>query len=229
MQRFFVDPSRIDVIEGEEHLHLSKSLRLREGEEIELLDGARVFSAQIAKVEKERTLVRVLGEMPSREADVRLTLYIGALKGEKMDWVAQKCTELGVYAIFPVLMRRSVAQGVRVERLRRIAREAQKQCGRALSPRVEEPVAFGEALSAMRAHEAGFVAYEGGGEPPCDIGGAKDAALVIGPEGGIDEGEIEAMRDAGMRILTLGPRILRAETAAVAATAALMAQWGGWT
>lgn len=228
MQRFFVDPARPDRIEGGEHLHLARSLRLRAGERVELLDGERVLSAEILQVGKEHTDVRVLCEMPDREAGLRVALYIGVLKGEKMDWVVQKCAELGVDAILPIAMGRSVAQNLRVDRLRRIAREAQKQCGRARAPHIGEVADFSAMLPDFAAHGRKYVAYEGGGEPFAAVGGARDAAILIGPEGGIDEGELAALREAGALMLTMGPRVLRAETAAVASVAALMAMAGEW-
>lgn len=217
------------MIEGGEHRHLAHSLRLREGERVELLDGERIQLAEIVRVGKDHTDVRVLEIMPSREPAVRMALYIGALKGEKMDWVVQKTTELGVAAIVPVAMRRSVAQGIRADRLRRIAREAQKQCGRARTPWVEEIVPFAHALEIMRKHEVLLAAYEGGGSSFGEGNISVDLGIVIGPEGGIDGEEMDALLDIGARPVTLGPRILRAETAAVAALAGLMACAGEWT
>jgi len=228
MQRFFVSAEAPEVIDGDEHKHLSRSLRMQAGEQVEVLDGKRVLLAEILSVEKTETHLRILREMPSREAQIRMTLYVGLLKGEKLEWVVQKGTELGVHAICVVPTVRSMFRDVKYERLERIAREAQKQCGRARVASVYESMSIKAAIEDMRKHEAVFVAYEGGGESLPSAGGLRDVGLVIGPEGGFDEGEIGMLREAGARVITLGPRILRAETAAIAALAALMAGAGEW-
>ncbi len=215
-------------ITGGEHTHLSRVLRLKPGERVELLDGEGITLAEILEVRKEETLVRVLTPLPPREAATRVTLYLGVLKGERMDWAAQKATELGARALKPVRMQRSVKQGANTDRLRRIALEAQKQCGRARCLEVGEALDFTQALEAMRPHSRVIVPYEGGGgtlavSPGGDIG------IVIGPEGGIDASEIESLQGIGADIVTLGPRILRAETAVIAALSAVMALAGEWS
>jgi 16S rRNA (uracil1498-N3)-methyltransferase len=228
MHRFLIDRERPDVIGGEEHRHLTRVLRLRTGDRVELLDGETITLAQIVRIDKEQTVVQALETLPSREPNTRLTLYLGSLKGEKMDWVLQKAQELGAYAFVPVLMKRSIGQGGKTERLQRIAREAQKQCGRARVLSVEETQTFAEALGLMRAHETMIVPYEAGGIPLTNVRLTADIGVLIGPEGGIEPREIDALRGVGAHIVTLGSRILRAETAAVATVAALMALAGEW-
>ena len=149
-----------------------------------------------------------------------------------MDWIVQKAVELGVQRIVPVEMSRSVARlgandAKKQERWQRIADEAAGQCGRGIQPRVLPAVPFRQALQDM-AGQTVIVFYEGGGRPLRTLAdaGMREAALVIGPEGGIDDREVEHLRAAGAAFATLGPRILRCETAPVAALAALMALTG---
>lgn len=166
------------------------------------------------------------------EPTVQVTLYQGLPKGDKMDWIVQKAVELGVQRIVPVEMSRSVARlgandAKKQERWQRIADEAAGQCGRGIQPRVLPAVPFRQALQDMSGQTV-IVFYEGGGRPLRTLAdaGMREAALVIGPEGGIDDREVEHLRAAGAAFATLGPRILRCETAPVAALAALMALTG---
>lgn len=226
MNRFY---SQNGIITGEEQTHLSRVLRLQVGDTVELMQDGGLYLARIEQVEKERTICAVLHALPSREPALRVTLYIGQLKGEKMDWVVQKATELGVHAVQPLLMHRSVAQGAgKAERWRRIAREAAKQCGRACPPRIGEPVAFEGAMDMLGSHEVLLMPYEGGGAPLGAQALRGDTALLIGPEGGITPEEVEAACALGGQRLTLGPRILRAETAALATLSAIMLLGGEW-
>ncbi len=228
MHRFFVDPARPERIEGEEHAHLSRVLRLTTGETVELLNGEALFLAELCEIGKEYAMARIVKELPTREANMRVTLYVGMLKGEKMDWVVQKLTELGAHALVPVLMRHSVAQGFRGERAARIAKEAQKQCGRARGMTVAEPMDFRGAAIRLAAHALPLAAYEGGGDAFSIPLAARDVGIMIGPEGGFSQEEILTLADAGVRRISLGPRILRAETAAIAAIAGAMACAGEW-
>jgi 16S rRNA (uracil1498-N3)-methyltransferase len=217
VHRFFAAPT--GRIAGEEARHLAKVLRLSPNDQIEVLQGGRRHLARLTSVSKEEALYEPLSELPSREPSCRVTLYQGLCKGERMDFIAQKCTEIGIFRIVPIVMARSEAKyegAAKLERLRRIAAEAVKQCGRSLVPEIAEPLPFSQALGSMQAHEAFLMPYEEGGAPltgplPRDIG------LLIGPEGGIAPEEAEAVTRFGGRALTLGPRILRAETAGLVA------------
>ncbi len=222
----------------EEAQHAVRVLRLREGDGVELIDGnGRVYAAEVARADRDGAAVLVRGGLPGREAPVSLTLYMGLPKAEKLELVAQKLTELGAAAVVPVVMARSVARPEgkdgekRRERLERIALEAVKQCGRGRVPEMAAPLGWKEALSRMASHELMLVPWEEArgtrlGDVRAENPGARDIALLIGPEGGIAPEEAQAALAQGAKLVTLGPRILRAETAAIASAAAVMALWG---
>jgi len=168
---------------------------------------------------------------------VRLTVYEGLPKADKLDFIAQKLTELGAAALAPVRMTRCVAKldgkdgEKRRERLEKIAREAAKQCGRGMPLRVDTPLDWRKALQAMAAHDLLLIPWEAAeGTRLKDVFAlnpdARDIGIVVGPEGGITADEIDDMTAAGGQCVTLGPRILRTETAAVVSAALAMQLWG---
>ncbi len=242
MHRFIV---REGLIEGadvlfsqEEAAHAFKVLRLREGEGVQLTDGeGRVFEAELTEVTRERVAARVLGEMDGREAPVSITLYQGYPKADKLELIVQKLTELGACRIVPVVMERSVAKpdqkdkAKRKERLQRIALEAAKQCGRGRIPEVEEAITWKQALGRFEGHELMLMPWEDAEDTHLkDVHAgnaqAKDIAIVIGPEGGISVQEADEAKSAGAVCVTLGPRIMRTETAALASVTVAMTLWG---
>lgn len=222
----------------EEARHALKVLRLSAGDEICALDGCgHRFAAVLERVESDGASVHLRQLLPSNEPEVRLTLYQGLPKADKLDWIVQKLTELGGAGCVPVKMERCVVKsdakdGIkRRDRLQKIAREAVKQCRRADAPQVSEPLTWKQAFLQMEKHDLLLVPWE-------DASGlsmrqvwkerpdAMDIGVVIGPEGGMSAGEVEALCAHGARAITLGPRILRAETAAVASIAMAMTLWG---
>ncbi len=158
---------------------------------------------------------------------------MGLPKGDKMEWIIQKCVELGVTALVPVQTARCVVRlderdaAKKQARWQKIADEAAGQSGRGIRPQVSAPLPFRTALARLQT-EPTLLCYEGGGKPLGTLVSPADTALslVIGPEGGFDPAEVEAVRAAGGRIATLGPRILRCETAPIAALAVLMERSG---
>lgn len=226
------------IFSAEEAAHAFKVLRLREGEQVELSDGeGRLFAAELTEVSKENVSAQVISELDSKEAPVRITLYQGYPKADKLELIVQKLTELGAFSVVPVVMERSVAKpdpkdkGKRRERLSRIAQEAAKQCGRGMVPQIEEAISWKQALSRMERHELVIMPWEDArGTHLKDVyaqrSDVKDIAIVIGPEGGISEKEAQQAKDAGALCVTLGGRILRTETAAIASTAVSMSLWG---
>lgn len=218
----------------EEARHACRVLRLKPGEEFCALDGEHRFLAEFVSLDDGAAEARLKAELPDDEAPVRLTVYQGVAKAEKLELIVQKLAELGAAALVPLRMRRSVAKldgAARVDRLGRIAREAAKQCRRARALEVAAPLDFGRALPAMARHDLLLVPWEDArGRRLRDAFGecpeARDIGLVIGPEGGIDPEEVERMQTAGAKCVTLGPRILRAETAAIASAALVMSLWG---
>ena len=221
----------IVTLSQEESRHAAQVLRLTPGTEIVLLDGiGHVYSAHIISVKTPRVMARVAGALPNHEPIIKVTLYQGLPKADKMEWIAQKCTELGVHAIQPVYFSRcDKGPGKNNEksnlRCQRIVRETVKQCGRGVVPAVAFPVAFEDALPMIRSHGLAFATWEEERKtriadffPP----GARDIAIVIGPEGGITPAEVSRLVFSGAFPVTLGKRILRTETAGMAALASIM-------
>ena len=233
MPRFFVPDLSGDVLtlSGEDGRHAAKSLRCRVGEELELCDGrgAECLCA-VAAVEGDTLTLRVVERRPSRgELPCRVSLYQALPKGDKLELIVQKAVELGAAEIVPVLTQRCVsrpdsrAMEKKRERLRKIALEAAKQSGRGVVPQVAPLLDFPAALAEMARSACPLFFYEGGGE---SLGKALSArpgsiALMVGPEGGFDPAEAQAARNAGLRVCTLGPRILRCETAPLYALSAI--------
>lgn len=244
----FVTEERIsgvgeEVILGkEESAHASKVLRLRTGENVQLIDGENRYDAALTAVSSEETRARVTALCPSPEAPARAVLWQGLPKADKLELIAQKATELGAWEIWPVEMLRSVARlgkndPKKQERLSRIALEAAKQSGRAHVPEVREAVSFENGLKrlAEEPFDLILVAWEEEHALPLSRaveeyrrshGEPKRVLIVIGPEGGVDETEQQRLAALGARSVTLGPRILRTETAGLCALAALWTAMG---
>ena len=240
MHRFYADdtPAADGLVRlGEEDAHhASRVLRMKPGDAAEVFMHGRRFSAEIASMEGAVTL-RLLDELPSTEARLRVTLYQGLPKAEKMELIVQKAVELGAAAVVPVSMSRCVVQlnqkdgAKKQERWQRIAREACKQSGRCLQMQVEAPISFKELLRRLPGYSAAIVPWEdarGYSLPRLreELPHLTELAVVIGPEGGMSQEEVAQMRSALCRPVTLGPRILRTETAGLAALSALFCLYG---
>lgn len=242
MHRFMIKaalaPGEEIAFPDSEAQHAARVLRLRAGDAAEISDGeGHIFSAEMTHVSREGVQARLLDRLPDREAPLDLTLYMGYPKAEKLELIVQKLTELGVRRIVPVVMARSVARpdardaAKKRERYERIALEATKQCGRGRVCEVTEPMSWRAALEDMKARSLMLVPWEEAqGVRLGDVHDAcpemRDIGLLIGPEGGISEEEIADVQALGAQSVTLGPRILRAETAAMASAAVVMALWG---
>lgn len=236
MPRFFVDPFAGDrfVLTGEDARHAARSLRMQPGEELTLCDGEGTdLRGVIDSVEPDRVEGTVLCREKSRgEADIRVVLYQGVPKADKMELIVQKSVELGVSEIVPTVMRRCISRpdeaGARKKTVRwqKIAREAAQQSGRGIIPPVHEPMDLKQAAARAAGEGTILTFYEGGGESLktllAGIQPGQTISLFIGPEGGLDEGDREILQQAGAQTATLGPRILRTETAPLAALTAVM-------
>ncbi|MBQ8110370.1 MAG: 16S rRNA (uracil(1498)-N(3))-methyltransferase [Clostridia bacterium] len=240
MHSFYIEPPVDGVarLPAGEAKHAAKVLRLKPGDEVCALDGAGGrWRGEIEAVSDGDVRLRLIEGLDSHESPLRLTVYEGIPKADKLDFIAQKLTELGAAALTPVRMERCVVKlddrdgEKRRERLEKIAREAAKQCGRGRFPRVERPLDWPRALEEMKRHELLLIPWEeAGGRGLKDAfaaaPGARDIGIVIGPEGGMSPGEVAAMAEIGGVTVTLGPRILRTETAAVVSAALAMQLWG---
>ncbi len=231
-RRIHLPPERIDGARGwlgpEAHRYLAEVLRLEPGTRIQVFDGRGGLYA--ATIEPGFESVLLGPREAARTAPVEISLVVALAKGEKMELVVQKATELGVARVLPFEAERSVvrldrAKGEeRATRWTRIATEAARQCGRADVPEVRPPGSLASALAALAPGTQVLVFHPGGGA--VDARGAASLAAVVGPEGGLTDDEVRACEAAGAVRAALGPRVLRAETAAIVAVALLQARFG---
>ena len=248
-RRFYAPPGAftpgidsVDLASGEAR-HLRDVLRLKPGDEVYVFDGAgKEFQCRVEESRRDAAQLKVISEVePARpESPLRLTLAVALLKGEKFDLVVQKATELGIAQVLPVVtkhadirLRDESDAAKRVARWQRIALEAAKQSGRAVVPQVDSPIVFGSLIQTAASDGAMpclmFSEREGQSLPEA----AKDLpakvsriTALVGSEGGWANEELEAARDAGWAIVTLGGRTLRAETAAITVAALIQHLYG---
>jgi 16S rRNA (uracil1498-N3)-methyltransferase len=240
VNHFFVEPALVagpEVrLEGEIAHQLSRVLRLEPGAHILLLDGLGTeYEVELTAVQRQGKTDLALGRVLERrsaagEPRVRLTLYQALLKGEKFDFVLQKGTEVGVSRFVPLLTERCVVQTARPDRWKKIIREAAEQSRRGKLPElVERPLHLSEALDRLKAEgQAAFMAWEEEAAQSFHQlpDGLSEMAILIGPEGGFSKKEAAQAQAAGVQTISLGKRILRAETAGPIATALALYQLG---
>ncbi|HSW64698.1 MAG TPA: 16S rRNA (uracil(1498)-N(3))-methyltransferase [Dissulfurispiraceae bacterium] len=210
--------------------HLIAVLRARKGDGLTVFDGmGTAYEAIISEISKNRVLIDITREIPSdTELRTHIVLCAAILKGEKMDLVVQKATELGVMEIQPLVSERTIVKATRrLERWCAIAEESCEQCGRTILPLIREPRTFKEFFASQK-NLSGFVFREDGGLPLAEahrmLMGKRKALpdnqpwhVVIGPEGGMTAEEVQLANSKGLVAATLGRRILRAETASIVA------------
>jgi 16S rRNA (uracil1498-N3)-methyltransferase len=211
---------------GEHAAHLSRTLRVRAGQEFEVVCGETVRRGIVASVTEERVEFS-LGEAVTVTASVPITLLLAVFKFDRMEWAIEKCTELNVTSIVPVIARRTEkhlarAAEKRVERWRRIGREASEQSRRVAAPEIGDPVKLVEAVNVAAELHVVLAETErelGLAEIVREQAGLASVALAVGPEGGWTADELQLFEEAGWLAASLGATILRAETAAIAALA----------
>ena len=235
LKRFFVDKIEPALyLEGEEFEHAKNVLRIGVGAEIILLDNSgKEYTGVVAQVEKKRMLVNIVREeVGTREAQTQVTLLFGYLKNaDKNEFIVQKAVELGVQEIgvFSSQFSSAYINENKLERLNKVAKEAAKQCLRATAPIVKYYGNLDDALASAMDAEYKLFACEFAAESETDIATVNSStAIVIGSEGGFSEEEAQNAKQKGYAWVTLGKRILRAETAAVALTSVVMFALGEW-
>ncbi|MBR2405281.1 MAG: 16S rRNA (uracil(1498)-N(3))-methyltransferase [Clostridia bacterium] len=243
MHRFFIDSSAEGcdeiTITGDDVVHITRVLRLGEGDEITVCDSLGYDClCKLVRTCKDEVTAKVQSRQKNNaEANINITVYQGVPKGDKLDTVVQKCVELGAVRIVPVAMKRCVAlikdPAKKTQRLQKIAHEAAKQCGRARLPAVDCVMNFADALSEAANADLRLLAYED--EKMSSIKSVlrqshdvKNISIFIGPEGGFDPLEVKDAQSKGFSIVSMGPRILRTETAPLAAITAVMYELGDW-
>lgn len=240
MRRFAITPEAVAdgrvTFDGPQSRHLARALRLRPGDTIIASDGTgRDYTVRLDAV-GARVTGTVVGEATGAlESPLAITLVQGVPKGDKMDAIIRAATELGVAGVRPALTSRTVvrlgatAAAERAARWQRVAREAAKQCRRRIVPVVAPPAPLAACLDAARDSDLAICLWEGEAPPLATTlaaGPLRRAAVLVGPEGGLDAGEVEAARRAGWQVASLGARLLRTETAGPAVIAVLQARFG---
>lgn len=218
---------RVDL-DASQANYLGNVMRLGEGAELLVFDGSSgEWLARISEAGKKRMALTVERRTRQSEAIPDVWLAFSPVKRTQTDWLVEKATELGVAKLIPVITQRTIAERVKLERLGSIAIEAAEQCGRTRLPTIDEPISLAQFLK--QADRAIYFADEGGGEPAASAFKPGPAVILTGPEGGFTDDERAVIRAAPNAIpVSLGPRILRAETAALAALAVYMAVAGDW-
>lgn len=248
MHKFFTEPHNITETEGkilgDDVKHIYKVLRLAEGEDVVLNNCEGVeYLGKIKAITKSEVVVSIIKKLDiNNESNVRVHLFQGLPKGQKMDLIVQKGTELGVVEFIPTITARVdvklKGEFKKLDRLNRIALEASKQSKRSVVPQVKEVIDFNEALRQLKEMDLVLIPYENAEDfgikslishlknENKDLNNIKKVGVLIGPEGGFEEGEINFLKEEGFYIVTLGNRILRTETAGFTATALIQYELG---
>jgi len=238
MPRFPISENQINnneaIITGSDYKHIVKVLRLKTGDQITLFDtNTTEYYGKIREIGKKDILIDILqSKKVNTDSPIKITLLQGLPKGDKMDYIIEKATELGVHTIVPVITERSqVGERERKKRWERIALEASKQCGRTKPTCIENTLDFNEAIKRYAEKELAIILHvncedmaknylKNSLQPPQDI------ILFIGPEGGFSEKEVLFGIEMGFISLGLGPRILRTETASITVLSVLQFHYG---
>ncbi|MBQ6518963.1 MAG: 16S rRNA (uracil(1498)-N(3))-methyltransferase [Anaerolineaceae bacterium] len=233
MNRFFVEPERITessvMIPDEVSAQIRKVLRLKEGTHVQFLDNTGwIYESAIHYLDEKNLTAEIIEKkLAAGEPHSNISLYIGLTQREKFEWILQKCTEAGVGKIVPMITERSLIRKAsdisgKRDRWEKILKEAAEQCGRGLIPVLGEPMTYREAVQKGASADAALFCWEGEKQTTLrEIlepfnGQARNISILIGPEGGFSEEEAEYASNYGWRSVSLGKRIYRMETAAIA-------------
>lgn len=221
--------ARVELDAGQAN-YLGNVLRLRDGAELLVFDGASgEWLARIAEAGKKRMALLVERQTHEPETIPDIWLAFAPVKRAQTDWLVEKATELGAARLIPIITQRAIVERVKLDRLEAIAIEAAEQCGRTVLPQVSEPMPLVHFLQHREPSRTLYFADETGGEPAAGAFTSGPATILTGPEGGFTDEERTRIRAAPNSVpVSLGPRILRAETAALAALTVYMALAGDW-
>lgn len=249
MPKFFVRDDQINdnkiYIVGEDVNHISNVLRMKVGDEFQVCnsDTTENYNVEIKSFEKEKIICSIINKMKSEaESDINLKIFQGIPKSDKMELIIQKSTELGIKELIPVDMERCVSkisgkdEKKKIDRWQKISEVAAKQSGRDMIPKIHNVIKINDLVKVISDFDMMIVPYE-----KAERYSFKDAikeikeydksniniGIVIGPEGGFEPSEVEQLREAGDKIVTLGKRILRTETVALAMSSVIMYELGG--
>jgi len=224
-----MDGVRVDLNAGQAN-YLGNVMRLGEGAELLVFDGSSgEWLARVTEASKKRMILSVERRTREAESVPDVWLAFAPVKRAQTDWLVEKATELGAARLIPVMTQRTVAERVKLERMESIAIEAAEQCGRTVLPEIAEPLSLTRLLAERDPARKLYFADEGGGDRVADTFEVGPTMILTGPEGGFTDQERASVRAAANAVpISLGPRILRAETAALAALAAWMSVAGDW-
>lgn len=237
MPRFFT--SNINgnslIIEGDDAKHISKVLRLKEGDKITACDNGTDYFGEIESITSEQVSVKIHETSPSiSEPSLEVILYQALPKGDKLELIIQKAVELGVHKIVPVLTHRCVSRpdnksmAKKISRFQKISEEAAKQSGRGRIPEICDMITYKQAIATMKTHNHAIIFYENETAPLRDLLANISGSLgiMVGSEGGFEQSEIAFAHENGIDTASLGSRILRCETAPLSALSVIMYETG---
>lgn len=235
MPRFFVQKNNINsehiIVDGGDAIHIGRSLRMKLGDMITLCCDGIEYESKIISISDSMVDCEIVSSKQGEtEPDIKLTLFQAIPKSDKLEFIVQKAVELGACDIVPVLTSRCVSRPdkksfkKKLERLNKIALEAAKQCGRSVIPAVRDFITFDECVNELKQKDLGLICYEKGGKNLKEtvLESCKTVGVFIGSEGGFDSTEAEKCIENGVVPISLGSRILRCETAPVAAISIIM-------
>lgn len=239
MANFYIQKEQLDgnfaLITGEEAGHISRVLRMKKGDNVILCDGEGCFyEAVLCEFDDKSVKAEILSSRKAEtEPEVKITIFQGVPKNPKLETIVQKATEIGVVKIVPVDTSRTVAKldkSSKVDRLRKIAREAAKQSKRGIVPEVSDAISFKEAVKQAAKADIAIIPYEEETQTSLKtaLAGkrAQTVSVMIGPEGGFEKDEVMLAKENGITSVTLGKRILRTETAPLVVSAAVLYELG---
>ena len=230
MYNFFVNDNQIEnntvKIQGQDAKHISSVLRMKNGEKLYINDkeNNEKFLARIESIQKDEVTCLLLEKSDSVESNIKITLFQGMPKSDKMEYIIQKAIELGIYEIVPVEMKNCIFKlkdNKKIERWQTIAESAAKQSKRNIIPKIRNVEKISEIKNEINDYDLAIIAYENENKTTIkqvlkSRNNLSNIAIIIGPEGGIDKSEVSELTKSGAIVATLGKRILRTETASVA-------------
>ncbi|OGB88810.1 hypothetical protein A2625_02055 [candidate division WOR-1 bacterium RIFCSPHIGHO2_01_FULL_53_15] len=227
MPRFFVPGEQFPAIAGADAHQIRNVLRMKIGDEVELLDGSgKIYSAKIVRIGKDKVETEIVSEkLEESEPRIKITLAQALPKGQKMDFIIEKAVELGASKIIPLTTERTIAKNAKPERWQKLAKEAAEQSGRALIPEVSPLTRFEEVLKMRNQFNLALIPWELEREMTLKsalVHRPSSILVLIGPEGGFSHNEITLAKEGGFISVSLGRSILRAETAGLAVLSAIM-------
>ncbi|MCL2555530.1 MAG: 16S rRNA (uracil(1498)-N(3))-methyltransferase [Firmicutes bacterium] len=233
MRRIFLNKidSKYVELTGEQHIHLSVSKRARVGDKVEIAAGGYIYSAVVFVINKNSTTLEIVDKIEKKlEPNIEIVLYFARQKPEHAEITVQKCVELGITKLVPVKTKFICLQQSKIDRLNKIAFSAAAQSGRGFVPKVEEEIDFEKALDEIKYYDFCIFAYENAENTSLRgfLKGKLDkkVAIFVGSEGGFSNEEVKIAVNAGLIPVSLGKRILRAETACIAVLSCLMYEMG---